>query len=76
MKKNRVGRKFDREQIFHPTFSGSSNNYVGSVYSLFHQTFHSYQIEMSLIILNYKNKMGKNTKIQQKKLKTKESIQS
>ena len=25
MKKNRVGRKLDRERIFHLTFSGSSN---------------------------------------------------
>ena len=53
--------------------------HVGLVYSLFHPTLHFYGViskwawtatkKILTIYLHYKNKMGKNTKIQQKKLK-------
>ena len=55
MKKNRVGSKFDCKQIFHPTFSGSSNkNFnIGLVYSLFHSTFHSHDVILNVRTSNF-----------------------
>ena len=55
MKKNRVGSKFDCKQIFHPTFSGSSNkNFnIGLVYSLFHPTFHSHDVILNVRTSNF-----------------------
>ena len=55
MKKNRVGSKFDCKQIFHPTFSGSSNkNFnIGLVYSLFHSIFHSHDVILNVRTSNF-----------------------
>ena len=48
MKKNRVGWKFDCEQIFHPTFSGSSNKIF-----MFHPTFHSCDVIANVKTSNF-----------------------